>query len=172
MRSIRAQPIREDAVYDGVKITLSAKLGTAVLALQVDVGFGDAVEPIPEEHSYPTLLDMPAPVLRVYRREVVVAEKFHAMVTLGLTKSRMKDYFDTAFLAEHFTFEAADLTRAIRATFVRRETAIPADLPIGISEHFVSDTQKRAQWKAFIRRVRSDATVSLDHTVEIVRAFV
>jgi predicted nucleotidyltransferase component of viral defense system len=169
---VRAQPIREDAVYDGVRVTFVAKLGTAMISMQVDVGFGDAVEPMPEVLSYPTLLDMPAPSLRTYRREVVVAEKFHAMVILGLTNSRMKDYFDIAFLAQHFAFEAQMLSRALRATFSRRKTALPDELPIGLTDRFADDAQKRAQWSAFVRRVRGTKDASLTQAVSQVRAFV
>jgi len=172
LASVKAQAIREDAVYDGVRITFGAQLGTAILALQVDVGFGDAVSPLPEEIQYPTLLDMPAPMLRAYRREVVVAEKFHAMVLLGLTNSRMKDYFDVAFLAARFPFEGAELAGALQATFARRETPIPLDLPVGLTDRFAQDAQKRAQWSAFVRRVRGDTQSTLEQVVAQVRAFV
>ena len=139
LKSLHAAAIREEAIYEGVRVTFSATLGTARLALQIDVGFGDAVEPRPEEVDYPTLLDSPAPRLRAYRREVVVAEKFHAMVTLGTANSRMKDYFDIAFLAERFPFQGSELARAISATFSRRETRIPSELPIGLTDHFALD---------------------------------
>lgn len=172
LASVKAQPIREEAVYDGVRITFGAQLGTAILALQVDVGFGDAVEPLPEEIRYPTLLDMPAPMLRAYRREVVVAEKFHAMVLLGLTNSRMKDYFDIAFLAARFPFEGAELARALQATFARRETAVPVELPVGLTDRFAQDSQKRAQWSAFVRRVRGETQSTLEQAVAQVRTFV
>lgn len=171
LESVKAEAIREEAVYDGVRVTFGALLGTARLALQVDVGFGDAVEPVPEQVDYPTLLDSPAPKLRAYRREVVVAEKFHAMVVLGLANSRMKDYFDIAFLAERFSFQGAELARAISATFSRRETEVPSELPIGLSEQFALDEQKRAQWAQFVRRVRGNAG-TLSDAVSLVRGFV
>jgi hypothetical protein len=85
--TVVAERIKEDAEYEGVRVTLDGKLGTARLSLQVDVGFGDAVTPEPEPIDFPTLLPGPAPRLRVYPREAVVAEKLHAMVNLGLTNS-------------------------------------------------------------------------------------
>jgi hypothetical protein len=169
--SVKAEAIREEAVYDGVRVTFVAVLGTARLALQVDVGFGDAVEPMPEEVDYPTLLGSPAPTLRAYRREVVVAEPFHAMVALGLANSRMKDYFDIAFLAAKFEFDGALLARAFAATFARRQTPFPTALPEGLSERFAEDLQKRMQWSAFARRVRHEPQ-TLDEVVDFVRRFV
>lgn len=82
--SVKASEIRQEAIYDGVRITLQAHLAAARLPLQVDVGFGDAVTPPPEAIEYPTLLSMPRSRLLAYPREAVVAEKFHAMVDLGL----------------------------------------------------------------------------------------
>lgn len=169
--SMRAEAIREDAIYDGVRITFSATLGSARLALQVDVGFGDAVEPAPELVDYPTLLESPAPRLRAYRREVVIAEKFHAMVELGLANSRMKDYFDIAFLASRFPFQGAELSHAISSTFSRRETPIPSELPIGLTEHFALDEQKRTQWAQFVRRVHGSSGTLRD-AVTLARNFV
>jgi predicted nucleotidyltransferase component of viral defense system len=92
--SVRGERIKEEEEYEGVRLRLTAALGNARIPLQVDVGFGDAVVPAPEEVAFPTLLGMPAPRLRAYRRETVVAEKFEAMVKLGMLNSRMKDFYD------------------------------------------------------------------------------
>lgn len=171
LQSVNAEPIREESIYDGVRVTFVAMLGTARLALQVDVGFGDAVEPMPEEVDYPTLLGSPAPRLRAYRREVLIAEKFHAMVVLGLANSRMKDYFDIAFLAGRFPFEGVELARAIDATFARRQTPMPAAVPVGLSEQFALDPSKRTQWMQFVRRVQGTAG-PLEEAVAAVRSLV
>jgi len=58
--------------------------------VQIGVGFGDIVCPAPEEASLPTILDFPALELYCYTRESAIAEKFEAMVKLGLLNSRMK----------------------------------------------------------------------------------
>jgi hypothetical protein len=78
-----------------VCIDIQAKLNGARIALQVDIGFGDAVTPAPQTISYPVLLnDFPASQLRAYPKYTVVAEKFHAVGPLGMTNTRTKDYFD------------------------------------------------------------------------------
>lgn len=150
--TIRAFRIREDQEYEGVRVTLVATLERARLDLQVDVGFGDAITPSPQETALPTLLDFPAPVLRTYPRETVVAEKLHAMVDLGMANSRMKDFFDLLFLAQHFDFEGRLLVSATRATFERRRTALPNDIPPALSPVFFTDAGKQTQWRAFLRR--------------------
>lgn len=153
--AIRGAEIRKSTGYGGVRINIPATLDAARIALQIDIGFGDAVTPGPQEVRYPVLLDdLPAPRLRAYRKHTVVAEKFHAICLLGMTNTRMKDYFDLDVLMQESDFEAAALRRAIEATFQRRQTPLPADLPAGLSDAFAADATKQAQWKAFLKKNR------------------
>lgn len=101
LAAVKGSEIRKEAGYRGVRIQLVAQLERARLSLQVDIGFGDAVTPAPEHVVYPTLLDMPAPLLRAYPQETVIAEKLQAMVMLGETNSRMKDFFDVWMMARY-----------------------------------------------------------------------
>lgn len=90
--------IKEGAQYEGVRIKVSGLLGTARLSVQVDIAFGDAVHPQPEERDFPVLLDSPPPRLRMYPLESAIAEKFQAMVHLARANSRMKDFYDLWWL--------------------------------------------------------------------------
>jgi len=119
----KAQPIRDETEYHGLRVTFQARLATARIPMQIDVGFGNAIEPPAGDVRYPTLLDAPAPDIRAYPQEAVVAEKLHAIVTLGERTSRMKDFYDLHALAMQFSFEGEKLARAISATFARRRTA-------------------------------------------------
>ena len=121
--------------------------------MQIDIGFGDVITPEPVEIDYPTSLDFPAPVLKGYPRETVVAEKLEALATLGILNSRLKDYYDIALLARTYPFGGRDLASAIAATFRHRGTAIELEL-VGLSDVFASDLAKQAQWRAFLRRNR------------------
>lgn len=129
LNAVRAEPIREASEYPGVRVRLQATLTQARIPLQFDIGFGDAITPAPRELLFPTLLDFPNPVLQTYPRETVVAEKFEAMVRLGLSNSRLKDYWDIWILAGTFPFDGPILAEAIAATFHRRNAAIPGTLP-------------------------------------------
>ncbi len=97
------QHIKEEQEYEGVRVNIQALLGKARIHLQVDVGFGDVITPRTEGIEFPTLLELPAPSLRAYPRETVIAEKLEAMVDLGMANTRLKDFFDLIFLCEHFT---------------------------------------------------------------------
>lgn len=123
-----------------------------VLSIQIDVGFGDAVTPAAREIDYPSLLDMPTPRLLAYPPQTVVAEKFQALVALGMLNSRMKDFFDLWAIAETFSFDGPVLAEAIQATFERRDTALPRQTPIALTAAFAEDVAKQAQWRGFLRR--------------------
>ena len=167
--SIKGMVIRKDAGYGGVRIDIQAKLDGARIALQVDIGFGDAVTPEPLAISYPILLDdLPAPQLRAYPKCTVVAEKFQALCSLGIANSRMKDYFDLWILLREDDLDLAELRRAIEATFARRQTAIPTETPVGLSDSFVNDLTKQAQWRAFLRKNKLDA-IDLHDVVTLLR---
>lgn len=153
--SARAAPIRKDGDYGGVRVDLHAKLSGARIDVQVDVGFGDAVTPQPQRVTYPTMLaDVPGPTLRAYPKATAVAEKVHAVATLGMTNSRMKDFFDLWVLLHDDTLDDAELVQAVAATFARRGTPMPATTPIGLTQSFASDLAKQTQWRGFLKRNR------------------
>ena len=150
--NVKGAEIKEGQEYRGVRITLTAFLGKARISLQIDVGFGDAVTPPAETVNFPTVLNFPAPRLLVYPKETVVAEKFEAMVKLGMLNSRMKDFWDLQILTCEFDFDGATLQKAIRATFERRQTKFPEGLPLALTEEFSGDKAKQTQWNAFLRK--------------------
>ncbi|QQR89562.1 MAG: nucleotidyl transferase AbiEii/AbiGii toxin family protein [Myxococcales bacterium] len=164
-------PIREDQAYGGLRAVFVARITSAKIELQVDIGFGDAITPEPEVLPYPGLLDFPAPQLRVYPRETVVAEKLEAMVQLGMTNSRMKDFYDVMLLARDFDFDGESLVEAIRATFERRKTPLPEKLPVAIRPEFTEDSMKLAQWQGFKRKADIQDADSLESVVRAVADF-
>ena len=151
--SVRVEEIRKNAGYAGARVLVSAELAGARCKTQIDVGFGDAVTPGPVDAVYPVLLaDFAAPRLRTYPVYTVVAEKLHAMVLLGMTNSRLKDYLDLSVLLEREALDPATLTAAITATFIRRGTVVPTELPIGLSDEFANDQSRQSLWVAFLKK--------------------
>ncbi|HEY2050401.1 MAG TPA: nucleotidyl transferase AbiEii/AbiGii toxin family protein [Caulobacteraceae bacterium] len=155
VEGLRADAIREDMEYGGVRLRTIASLERARIAVTIDIGFGDAIEPGTVLIDYPALLDMPAPRLRAYARETVIAEKFQAMVVLGRANSRMKDFYDIWVLSKSHEFDADRLAAAIAATFDRRATEVPEAQPDALTPEFAEDAAKQAQWKAFAQGLES-----------------
>ncbi len=173
LTSIKVSSIRPDDAYGGQRVTLLARLGPARIRVQIDVGIGDAVVPDPEWIDYPSLLDLPRPRLRAYRPETAIAEKVHAMVVLGSSNSRMRDFFDVYALAAHEPFEGDWLAAALRATFTRRRTVIPSELPLALTAAFADVEGKDAQWAGFLRRNRlTSAPTDLAAVVSGVARFI
>ena len=149
---LTALPIRKDVEYGGVRVRSQAVIDGARIPIQVDIGFGDIITPAAVEIDYPTLLDSPAPHLRVYPVETVIAEKLNAMVTLGIANSRLKDYYDLWLISQMFSFQKPILLHAILRTFERRGSPIPSGTPTGLTDDFAK--QWAVQWRAFIKRER------------------
>ncbi|MFP4107409.1 MAG: nucleotidyl transferase AbiEii/AbiGii toxin family protein [Phycisphaerae bacterium] len=149
-----AETIRDEQEYNGIRLKLAARLGTAVIPVQIDIGFGDAITPDAQWSEYPTLLKMPRPELRTYPKETVLAEKLQIMTSLGIGNSRMKDFFDLWVMTQDFSFEGELIAAAIQATFERRGTPVPKSCPMALGPEFAEDVSKQAQWRAFLNRGR------------------
>jgi hypothetical protein len=152
-KTVTAARITEDAVYEGVRVRVQAKLGNARVSLQVDIGFGDVVVPGPRKITYPTLLNFPPPELNGYTMESTIAEKFQAMVRLGVLNSRMKDFYDIWVLSRMFTLKGETLARAVEETFKNRKTEISAT-PMIFQSSFAEDGDKKIQWQGFVRKAK------------------
>ena len=169
--TIAITDIRGQDQYGGRRVRAWATLGAARIRLQLDVGVGDAIVPPPTWLEYPTLLDFPAPRIRAYQPETVVAEKAHALVVLGALNSRMRDFFDLHALATSRTFERPALRRALEATFQRRGTALPAELPVALRPEFLADGDKVRQWRGFLARTEIEGSGTLGEVMELLKDF-
>ena len=170
--TLNAAAIREEQEYGGVRVTFEGRLHTARVPMQIDIGFGDAITPGSETIVFPTLLDVPPPTLKAYPKYTMAAEKFEAMVRLGIANSRMKDFYDIGVLSRIFAFEGRVLCDAIANTFNRRATGIPEVLPVAFTEAFFQDEQKQVQWRAFVRKTMpEDASGDLGVTIREISRF-
>ncbi|ATX79674.1 putative nucleotidyltransferase component of viral defense system [Mariprofundus aestuarium] len=169
--SVKAEEIREEDSYGGIRVTLKATLSGARVSMQADIGIGDVITPAAQDIEYPVLLDLPSPKLKAYPVETVIAEKFEAMVYLGFANSRMKDFYDIWALLRFMKPDHDLIAKAIANTFRRRGTALPSDVPVALTSEFSRDDMKQKQWAAFVRRaaVGSSAKATLHETVEEIR---
>ena len=151
--SVVGERIAEDAEYEGVRVRFSGHLQTAIVRMQIDIGFGDTVSPAPIDTTYPTILDFPSPHLKGYNRETAIAEKLHAMIKLGVLNSRIKDFYDIWLLSRQFDFDGHALVSAIKQTFSNRSTDVTEN-PTCFSQVFAGDSNKAKQWSAFVSKNR------------------
>ncbi|MEX0900834.1 MAG: nucleotidyl transferase AbiEii/AbiGii toxin family protein [Gammaproteobacteria bacterium] len=168
--TVEVADIRESDTYGGRRVTFVGFLGNARLHLQVDVGIGDAIALEPEWAQIPTLLDQPTARLRAYHPETSVAEKLQIIVAFGMANTRMKDFFDIAMLAQCHQFSGERLVAQVHATFKRRNTAVPTEVPDAFTDGFASDRSKQTQWTAFLARNRLPQQ-SLENVTSSISAF-
>jgi hypothetical protein len=148
---LAVEDIMEGNEYHGIRLHITCYLGNIRNTIQVDIGFGDAVATPFREIDYPILIDGRKFSMLSYPLSTVIAEKFETMVALADINSRMKDFWDVAYLLENHDIPEEELVQALKATFQKRGTPIPAE-PTVFSSSFASSKAALTRWKAFIRR--------------------
>ncbi|HNC44735.1 MAG TPA: nucleotidyl transferase AbiEii/AbiGii toxin family protein, partial [Acidobacteriota bacterium] len=169
---LRIEPIRAKKEIPGIRLLIPATLGTTRIQVQMDVGFDDEVLPPPQLLQYPTLLNHPIPQLRVYPPEALIAEKFQAIVALDTANTRLKDFYDIWMLARRRNFQGDLLSQAIRTTFSKRNTDLPQEVPIGLTQIFFDDAIKAKQWSSFLNQNRlPETSLKLPEVAETLTLF-
>ena len=169
--TVEAVRITEDAEYEGVRVRVHGSMGNARVSIQIDIGFGDVIIPNPSTVSYPAILDFPAPELEGYTMESSIAEKFQAMVKLGVLNSRMKDFYDIWILSRSFDFKGEVLAEAVEKTFANRNTSITLNATV-FDPSFGMDRDKNIQWQGFLRKTKLiDTPGSFEEVITVVKLF-
>ncbi|MDY6954515.1 MAG: nucleotidyl transferase AbiEii/AbiGii toxin family protein [Thermodesulfobacteriota bacterium] len=169
--TITAARITKEAEYEGVRVRVQGSLGNARVSLQIDIGFGDVIVPGPSKVTYPALLDFPPPELNGYTMKSTIAEKFQAMVKLGVLNSRMKDFYDIWMLSRTFDFRGEVLGLAVEKTFENRNTPITVN-PTVFDLSFMRDRDKQVQWQGFVKKAKlADAPDAFEDVAEAVKLF-
>lgn len=145
-----ATAIREEMEYGGIRLRTAAYLERTRIPVTLDIGFGDALADASQSIEYPSLLDMDRPSIRAYPPATVIAEKFQAVVALGLANGRMKDFYDLWAIPKAMSIDEHALDAAIAATFERRGTPVPRDCPVGLSEAMTQDADAQRRWRAYV----------------------
>jgi len=144
---------READKYRGARLKLKASLASAVITVQIDIGFGDHVYPPPKKEPFPSLLPgLPKATILMYPPETVIAEKFEAIIRFGEANGRIKDFYDIWITTRTFEFDLASVVEAVGGTLRRRDTDIPIEMPVGLTDAFAVIAEERGLWSGFLRR--------------------
>jgi len=154
VNSIETADIAKDDKYNGIRVFVKAQLDTIRQRLQIDIGFSDVITPAPINLTYPVLLnELEKPRIRAYPIETIIAEKFQAMITLGIFNSRMKDFYDVYILLKNNDINDINLKEAILQTFRHRNTDFVENNEL-FSESFYKEPSRQTMWKAFLRKMK------------------
>jgi predicted nucleotidyltransferase component of viral defense system len=153
--SLKLTEMQVNGEYHGLRALFNANMHSAKIPMQLDIGFSDVIFPEPMIIAYPTILEFPPPKLRGYTPESVIAEKFEAMMKLGLVNTRMKDFFDIWILSQQLLLNGESLQNAIQTTFDKRQTLLNA-LPDSMSEIFYANPVHQMRWKQFLQNIENE----------------
>ena len=167
--NVSVERIKEDAEYEGVRVNVQAYLDKTRIPIQIDIGFADVVTPEPKKLEYPILLDFPAPHVYGYPRETVAAEKFQAMIILGMANSRMKDFYDLCMMFDQFEFDGQTMQNALQRTFQNRDTEFPTEKHTIFLSEFAEN--KTTQWNAFTRKVKRQDHADMKQVINTIKEF-
>lgn len=168
--TIKIEKIAEDAVYEGLRLKFQAKLETAIIPIQIDIGFSDRIFPHAVRFEYPVLLTNEPITVMAYSWESIIAEKFEAIIKLGQLNSRMKDFYDIYFLQRHQDFNGETLCSAIALTFKYRKTDL-SSCGECFSETFMNDPNKQKQWQTFQSKVGLAPAISFENVMRKIKKF-
>ncbi len=164
-----ATNITEFKEYHGVNISTVAYLDRTRIPISIDIGFGDVVVPEKVKMDYPVLLDMDSPVIYVYSKESIIAEKFEAIVQLGYGNGRLKDFYDIQLLAMNFDFDGTTLKEAIIETFNHRNTLV--DDSYLYDSAFIEDALLTSRWETFKKKKQAANAISFADMIIFIRGF-
>ena len=164
-------PIRGATDKGGIRFRFPAAVDGARVTVQVDVGFGDSIQPPPADAEFPPLLDTATSRVLAYPKEAVVSEKFRATIAHGAQTSRYKDFLDLYQMARDFQFDGVRLVQALAATFEGRPASTD-DIPISLTTSFYGDATRGERWRAYLtKRGRLPAPTDFGVVGELVTLF-
>ena len=155
----RADTIRGEDAYSGVRVSLDAHLDRARLAVHVDVNVGDPVWPPPGEVRLPRLLGGHL-LLRGYPLEMVYAEKILTALDRGTANTRWRDFADLYLLTRRHPVDGAALSGALRVVADHRGTPL-RDLTGTLVGH--ADLAQR-RWDGWVHRQHLTDRLPTDFT--------
>lgn len=166
---VRAETIREEDEYSGVRVRLVARLATAVEPFHVDVNVGDPIWPAPAEVWIPRLLGQEPIRLRGYPIEMILAEKIVTALHRGQASTRWRDFGDIHQLTGRHVVRAGEMLHALQtvADYRHVELATVDDALDGYAEI------GQSRWVAWRRKLQLTESLPEDfgEVLESLRAF-
>jgi predicted nucleotidyltransferase component of viral defense system len=167
MDTLEAISITEFKEYHGVNISIMGYLDRTRVPVSIDIGYGDVIYPKRMKMEFPVLLDMEVPEVYAYSIYSLVAEKFEAIVSLGLANGRYKDFYDIYVLADRYDLDGGELKNAIVETFTHRDTDF--DDIVAFREDFTEDATRQRRWGSFIKKKKVLVETGFEETMELIK---
>jgi hypothetical protein len=148
---VHAEQIRDEGAYSGARVSLTARLATAVIRFHVDVNVGDPISPEPEYVQLPRLLGGEI-TLRGYPLPMVLAEKIVTAIERGTANTRWRDFADIYLLTGAHTVLADVARQSIHTVASHRDSTLR---PLRVVHEGYADLGQ-AKWAAWRHKQRLD----------------
>ena len=169
LSSLTVKNITEFKEYHGVNVSITAFLDRTRVPVSIDIGFGDVIYPDKVSMEFPTLLDMESPKIFAYSIYSAIAEKFEAIVSLGLVNSRYKDFYDIYVITKSKSMDGKELQTAVMETFKYRKTRFN-DIA-AFTDEYMNDKINQIRWNSFIKKKQVNETVTFEEIIKYCKKF-
>lgn len=143
-------PIREDDIYGGYRVMLTAKFDTLVTPLSIDVSTGDVITPYAIKYEFAEIFDAEKSYeLWAYNIETVLAEKVETILRRGVFNTRPRDFYDTYVLATTQKYDKEVFKEALKATAEHRGTTDKISDINGIIKNIADSTELKSMWEKY-----------------------
>lgn len=166
-------PIREDDIYGGYRVMLTARFETLLIPLSIDVSTGDAITPHAVPYNFSEIFDEERSYeLWAYNIETVMAEKVETILRRGVFNTRPRDFYDAYILAATQKFDKAVFAAALRATAAHRGTAEQISDISGILNNIAESPELYAMWEKYRRQFAYAKAITYEQIMDAVRTLV
>ena len=163
-------PIREDDIYGGYRVMLTARFDTLLTPLSIDISTGDAITPHAVRYSFAEIFDDNRSYeVWAYNVETVLAEKVETILRRGVFNTRPRDFYDAYILSTTQEFDRAVFADALRATADHRGTAKQiADVPL-IFRNIEESSELRTMWEKYRKQFAYAANIEYSMIMDVLR---
>lgn len=166
-------PIRDDDVYGGYRVAITAKYDTILTPLSIDVSTGDVITPTPVQYEFLEIFNNENSfMLWAYNIETVLAEKVETVLRRGVFNTRPRDFYDIYILATTQNFDKKLFAEALSATAAHRGTTEQiVDVPI-IMKNIEESAELRFMWDKYRKQFAYAEDISYEDVITILNALI
>lgn len=166
-------PIREDDVYGGYRVMLTAMFDTLQTPMSIDVSTGDAITPHAVQYRFSEIFDDEKFFeLWAYNIETVMAEKVETILRRGVFNTRPRDFYDAYILATTQRFDKAVFAQALSATANHRGTTQQIKDISSILHNLEESSELQALWNKYRRQFAYASNIEYHQILAVLKTLV
>lgn len=164
------EPIRDDDIYGGYRVSFYAKLGKINAPISMDVSTGDVITPGAELHIFKDMFDENSFFeLYSYPLETILAEKVETVLSRGIDNTRPRDFYDIYILSQN-AIDKKVFFDAFKATSKHRNSFDKISDYNSILSEIFNDKDMNTRWQAYSKLMSYANDIKFEDTIEKIRS--